>query len=84
MSSSTTLRVVTVDVGCGSYLIPYPEKSTLCLTIHFAVDFFYFSLEHQADLARFYRLGGCDFGLWSDNGTTPSLRQLLIDLRDKV
>jgi hypothetical protein len=30
MSSSTTLRVVATDVGCGPYPIPYPRKGTPC------------------------------------------------------
>jgi hypothetical protein len=29
MSSPTTLRVVTIDVGHGPFPIPYPRKSTL-------------------------------------------------------
>jgi predicted nuclease with TOPRIM domain len=28
--------------------------------------------------------GGCDFWTWHDDATTPFLKQLLLDLRDKI
>jgi len=52
--------------------------------IHFALDFFDLSLEQLAELVMLYRQGGCDFWLWCHDSSTPFLRQLLIDLRDKV